>query len=118
MFYRYFAILIGVVLLDVSCSKQQVSTVQIDTKDTTTKQPCEINNTAVLRINSTNKYRFEITLNNQYLGLQAGKTSTDWIIPSGIYLIKIEQYEGYILNPIIISNSYVANQCDTILISY
>lgn len=106
-------------LIQISCKKKPSSTSQqVNTIDTTNKLACELHNTAVLRINSQNKNRFEITLNNQYLGLQNGNTSTDWIISSGIYLIKLEQYEGYILNPIIISNSYTANQCDTIIISY
>ena len=101
-----------------ACHKKPSSTPTVDDQDTTNLPPCVKNNTGILRIKSSNKYRFMIYLNNNTFGIQNPKTNTDWLIPTGEYDIKVEQMEGYILYPIVYKNHYVILQCDTITISY
>lgn len=59
-----------------------------------------------------------IYLNNNTFGIQNPKTTTDWVIPTGEYDIKVEQMEGYVLNPMVFTKHYVVLQCDTFQISY
>lgn len=101
-----------------SCSKKPSSTPIVDDQDTTILPPCVKNNTGILRIISSNKYRFMIYLNNSSFGIQNPETTTDWLIQTGEYDIKVEQMEGFILYPIVYTNHYVIHQCDTVQISY
>ena len=115
---RTHRILAAGLLLLFSCGKKSNQTTVPPDQDTTQQEPCAKNNTGTVRIISQQPWKFEITLNSQPFGIQPAQTTIHWTIPCGVYTIRLEQMEGYIMNPIVISNQYTIQQCDTVQISY
>lgn len=111
-------ILVFVLPFLTACNKKKTTTpTNTNQGSQMPKEPCEQNNTCVLQIHNQQNYRFELYLNNNYIGLQAKNAITNWTIPQGAYTIRLEQYEGFVGNPIIVNTTQNILQCDTSLVS-